>query len=128
MEEVLSYSRFVYNHTLFHATEYTRLEKRHNSTALLVDGRIIDIKEIFLVTCHNSDVSKCIVIRTELVKLREKLFKDNYCDSSLYSYIAEVNEELICCEVKNISRKCAYIPKDNGKVYIVPLINDIETD
>ena len=64
----------------------------------------------------------------EHVKLQEKFYKDECCDSSLYSFVTEVSEQITCCNVEDLSKKCVYVEQENGHVYIVLLINNIETD
>lgn len=126
-ENVKSFQRFISNNILFHGSKYSRLSKRNNSTVLLKNGSIMVITYLISVTLPDSESSTYVVFGKELRILNEELCKYANISSNRFSFVAVKTNNDIACLVHEIDKKCVnVIYKD--KLYIIPIVNTVETD
>ena len=88
----------------------------------------MEISAIIKVTFSTSQEIKYIILGSELIILNENLYKNNYTDSSSFSFIAKNSNTVICCEVPSLLRKCVKIDYEYDKVLVIPVVNKFETD
>jgi len=127
---VLTFERFIYKNILYHGANYSRLEKRFNSTIITKQKSILII--LYLCTVETLTGAKCnaLVCKKLRVIHDEELIKNGNISSQSFSYIVEKSDNISCCRLDEIENKCISIKLENNdnKLCVIPLVNCIEMD
>ncbi|OXU21886.1 hypothetical protein TSAR_010800 [Trichomalopsis sarcophagae] len=122
------YERFIYNNSLFHTTKYLRLKKRNNSTILTYDNQLILITDLVAVRELQTNHEKYVLLGTKLMPLNEEICRNDNISTNLFSIIVKKTNEVVSINVSSIMKKCIMVALENDKWYVVPLVNNLETD
>ena len=122
------YDRFIYKTILFYSTNYTRLDKRHNSCILTSDKIILNISNILKIECSTNLEIKWIILVKKFRIFDEYLCTNRVYNSRGFSFVTEETSSIVCCELTSIKSKCIIIPYEGNKYCIFPLVNTVETD
>ncbi|KAJ8684499.1 hypothetical protein QAD02_020291 [Eretmocerus hayati] len=116
--EASSYDRFIYKNVLYNTTQYTRLEKRHNSTILTQDNELVVIADLIAVKPIGETQETYIVSGIKIEVLSEELCKNGHISTNLYSFIGKETSISVFIKPSSIKKKCVRIPYQQGKLYI----------
>lgn len=127
---VLTFERFIYKNILYHGANYSRLEKRSNSTIITKQKSILVILYLCIVETLTGAKYNALLCNKLQVIHDEELVKNGNISSQRFSYIVEKSDNISCCRLDEIENKCICIKLENrnNKLCIIPLVNCIETD
>ena len=124
------YNRFIYENVLWHGYDKNELEKRRNSSALLVNGKIILVKHIALVTTIQEEEKYVILGNVyEEIEKSSCIAKDHvvriYSDEIFK--ICRITTTILACYLSDIQEKMICMAYPEGYC-VTTLVNNIEKD
>lgn len=117
--------RFVFKKIMFHSQNYTRLRIRNNSCIITHDNHIYLIDKVIYLRCQTTNEDKVVALAME-VELSDRSSSRDVL--SRFIYFGQQLNDISILEISRIQKKCVYIPTQNDRVMVIPIVNTMETD
>lgn len=129
LEDLEICERFMHKKIIWHTLSYERLQKRINSCVLTKNNKIYLVDKIMKLRFENSISENVVVFGIQIDILEnECLCQVGSKSTSSFSFIGKKSSNVRIIDVTNFKSKCVYIELEDNKVYVVPVVNNVETD
>lgn len=85
------------------------------------------ISYLLIVQISESNVCMQVILDRDLEIQNEELCKYGNVSSSKYSFIVKETQNVVGCLVSALKRKCVYVAYIDNKLYMIPVVNTVET-